>query len=153
MSSTPAVDITIRGAELSDAPALGSLMTELGYETRTAEMEMRLESIAKDPRYRTFVAVSDGKICGMIGTFCHHSYEHNDPSGRILALVVSKKMRGRGIGRGLMGAAENDFTERNISRVAVNTRFQRTEAHNFYEDCGYERNGFRFVKNLPAGAD
>jgi hypothetical protein len=42
---------------------------------------------------------------------------------------------------------------RNIDRLAVNTRFEREEAHEFYEKLGYVRNGFRFVKNLPAGAD
>jgi hypothetical protein len=33
---------------------------------------------------------------------------------------------------------------------AVNTRFERKDAHQFYESLGYTRNGFRFVKNLAA---
>jgi len=153
MSDAAQVGLTIRAAEASDAPALASLMGELGYDTRTAEMEMRLEFILGDSRYRTFVAVTDGKIGGMIGTFCHHSYEHNDPSGRILALVVSKTMRQRGVGRQLVSVAENDFAQRNVRRIAVYTRLTRKEAHRFYEDIGYERNGFRFVKDLAVNAD
>jgi GNAT superfamily N-acetyltransferase len=147
------VDLTIRMAELSDAEAIALLMGELGYPTRAAEMQMRLEPILRDSRYRTFVAVRGGRICGMVGTFCHHSYEHNNVGGRILALVVTEKMREQGIGRALIGVAENDFTERNITRVAVNTRFTREDAHKFYESVGYTRNGFRFVKNLSAVAD
>ncbi len=147
------VDLTIRLAESSDAHPIASLMGELGYATRAAEMEMRLELILKDPRYKTFVAVRGGKICGMIGTFCYHSYEHNNVGGRILALVVTENMRDQGIGRALVNAAENDFSERNITRVAVNTRFTREDAHKFYESIGYTRNGFRFVKNLSAVAD
>jgi GNAT superfamily N-acetyltransferase len=146
-------DLTIRKAELSDAHSLASLMCELGYETRTAEMQMRLEAILKDSRYRTFVAVSDGKICGMIGTVCDHSHVHNNLSGRIIALVVSTTMRERGIGRQLIAVVENDFAERNITRITLTTRFERKEAHEFYEKAGYVRNGFRFVKNLPAIAD
>jgi GNAT superfamily N-acetyltransferase len=152
-TKTAVVDSTIRLAELSDAHAIASLMGELGYATRAAEMQMRLEPILQDPRYRTFVAVRTGKICGMIGTFCHHSYEHNNVGGRILALVVTEKMREQGIGRALINAAETDFTQRNITRVAVNTRFTRADAHQFYESVGYERNGFRFVKTLSALAD
>jgi GNAT superfamily N-acetyltransferase len=153
MNDDAPVVLTIRPAEAADAAALASLMGELGYETRTSEMEMRLEFILGDPRYQTFVAVSDGKIRGMIGSFCHYSYEHNDPSGRILALVVSKTVRGRGVGRQLISAAENDFAQRNVRRLAVYTRLTRQEAHQFYEKLGYERNGLRFVKDLAVNAD
>jgi PhnO protein len=89
----------------------------------------------------------------MIGTFSYSSYEHNNPGGRIMALVVSEEMRGRGVGRKLIVAAENDFAQRNIQRVAVNTRFTRKDAHKFYERAGYTSNGFRFVKDLATSAD
>jgi GNAT superfamily N-acetyltransferase len=144
----PDAELTIRSAQMSDAPSLAALMGELGYKTNCAEMEARLQTILVDSRYRTFVAVSGGEICGMIGTLCLSSYEHNDPSGRILALVVTDRMRGRGVGRQLMAAAEQDFAERNIRRVAVNTHFEREEAHKFYEKFGYAKNGWRFVKTL-----
>jgi GNAT superfamily N-acetyltransferase len=138
----------IRAAEASDAAALAALMCELGYATSTSDMQMRLERIGRDPQYRTFVAVEEGKVCGMIGSFALHSYENNDLGGRIMALVVEKNSRRTGIGRRLISAAEYDFAQRNIVRVAVNTRFERKEAHEFYESLGYIRNGFRFVKNL-----
>jgi GNAT superfamily N-acetyltransferase len=153
MSDAQDVDLAIRAGELGDADALAALMTELGYKTRSSEMRMRMESILVDPRYRTFVAVKQGRVCGIIGTFCHYSYEHNDPSGRIIALVVASDSRGHGIGRQLIVRAENDFAQRDIRRVAVNTRFERKEAHEFYERLGYTRNGFRFVKNLATAAD
>jgi GNAT superfamily N-acetyltransferase len=153
MSDAQDVDLAIRAAELGDADALAALMTELGYKTRSSEMRMRMESILVDPRYRTFVAVKQGRVCGMIGTFCRYSYEYNDPSGRIIALVVASDSRGHGIGRQLIVRAENDFAQRDIRRVAVNTRFERKEAHEFYERLGYTRNGFRFVKNLATAAD
>jgi len=145
--------ILIRPAENSDAPMLAELMTQLGYPTRTAEMEMRLDTILKHPGYRTFVAVIDGRVSGMIGTAVMLSHEHNSPSGRILALVVSEKARGRGVGRALLAAAEADFAARNIRRLALNTRFHREEAHLFYEKLGYNKNGFRFVKELGPLAD
>ena len=39
------IDITIRAPEAVDMEALADLMTQLGYETRTSEMEMRMEAI------------------------------------------------------------------------------------------------------------
>jgi ribosomal protein S18 acetylase RimI-like enzyme len=143
------LDLTIRAAEMNDAAALAQLMCELGYETTKSEMQMRMGRIAADECYRTFVAVLDGKVCGMIGTLTCPSYEHNDPGGRILALATLSSMRRRGIGRALIAAAEKDF-ERGIRRIALNTRLTREDAHKFYESFGYERNGWRFVKQLSA---
>ena len=141
-------DPTIRPAEINDAAALAQLMCELGYETTKSEMEMRLQRIATDERYRTFVAVCDGNVCGMIGTLTYPSIEHNDPSGRIVALVILRTMRRRGIGRALIATVEKDFAQRGIRRIALNTQLAREDAHKFYESLGYERNGWRYVKQL-----
>jgi ribosomal protein S18 acetylase RimI-like enzyme len=143
------VDLTIRQAQLGDAAVLAQLMCELGYETTGAEMSERLRSILSDARYNTIVAEIDNSVCGMIGTLTHASHEHNDFSGKIIALVVSKRHRRSGVGRALIAAAEEDFTRRRIARVTLTTRFERKEAHQFYEALGYSRKGFRFAKNLP----
>ena len=143
------IDFTIRPAQPGDAALLAQLMCELGYQTTKSEMQMRLERIATDDRYRTFVAVRDGKVCGMIGTLTYPSYEHNDSSGRIVALVILSTMRRRGIGRALIATVEKDFAQKGIRRVALDTRLTRENAHKFYKSLGYERNGWRFVKQLP----
>ena len=146
-------DLRIRNAELSDAAELAALACDLGYKTTGAEMESRLVSILSDPRYSTIVAEIGNELCGMIGILTHISYEHNDLSGKILALVVSKKQRRSGVGRALIAAAEKDFAKRNVTRVTLTTRFERGDAHQFYEKLGYARTGFRFAKNLvsPSG--
>jgi len=144
------VAVVIRDAKLSDASELAVLMCELGYETKRAEMETRLKLILSNPAYKTFVAILDGRLCGMIGTFTYPSYEHNDSGGRILALVTSRAARRRGTGRALVATAEKDFAQRGVGRVALDTRLTREDAHKFYESLGYERNGWRFVKQLPA---
>jgi len=153
MSEAKGVDVRIRPPEAGDMGALAELMTQLGYPTRASEMQMRMETILANKSYSTFVAVNDGKVCGMIGTFAQQTYEHNSPSAKILALVVSDKMRGRGVGQALIDAAEQDLARKNIKRIAVNARFEREQAHRFYENLGYKKNGFRLVKELPMPAD
>jgi ribosomal protein S18 acetylase RimI-like enzyme len=147
------VDLTIRHAQPGDVAVLAQLMCELGYETTSAEMRQRLKSISSDTRLRTFVAEIDDEVCGMIGTLAYATHEHNDLSGKIIALVVSKKQRRNGIGRALVAAAEEDFARRRITRVTLTARFEREGAHQFYEALGYSQTGFRFAKKLrPASA-
>lgn len=153
MPDRQVVELTVRAPEAGDMEALADLMTQLGYETRTSEMQMRMETIMANKQYATFVAVSEGKVCGMIGTRISYSYEHNNPGAAILALIVSENMRGRGVGEALVAAAENDLAQKNIRRLAVYTHFRRTRAHEFYEKMGYEKNGFRLVKELPVATD
>ncbi len=142
------VDLTTRNAKLADAAPLASLMGELGYPTTAAEMTTRLQAILADASYRTFVAISGHQICGMIGTVAQPSHEHNDLSGRITALVVLQSMRRLGVARKLIEAAEKDFAQRAILRVTLTTRLTREDAHRFYEQLGYSKNGFRFAKDL-----
>jgi ribosomal protein S18 acetylase RimI-like enzyme len=123
--------ITIRDAESNDAPELAVLMRELGYETKQAEMESRLKLILSNPAYKTFVAIMDGRVCGMIGTLTYTSYEHYNQSGRILALVTLSEARQRGIGRALIATAEKDFAQRRIRRVALDTRLTERTHTNF----------------------
>src|SRR5438552_16132288 len=112
----------IRDAELNDDLELAVLMCELGYDTKRTEMETRLKLILSNPAYKTFVAAMDGSVCGMIGTLAYSSYEHDDPSGRILALVTSTASRRRGIGRALIATAAKDFLQRGVTRVTLDTR-------------------------------
>jgi ribosomal protein S18 acetylase RimI-like enzyme len=145
-------NVRIRAAKLSDAAELAALMCELGYETTSDEMTMRLKSIVKNAGYSTFVAKIGKELCGMIGTLTHMSHEHNDLSGKIVALIVSRKQRRSGVGRALIATAEKHFARRNVTRVTLTTRFERNEAHRFYEAVGYARTGLRFAKNLaPSG--
>lgn len=125
-------------------------MTELGYATEASEMSDRLRTIFANPHFATFVAVDGDEMSGMIGLVVNDSYEHNDPGGRILALVVAERFRRRGIARDLIAEAERHFLERNIRRVAITTRLDRNEAHLFYEAMGYRRTGFRFGKELSS---
>jgi ribosomal protein S18 acetylase RimI-like enzyme len=70
---------------------------------------MRLKPILPDASYGTFVAKIGKELCGMVGTLTHMSHEHNDVSGKIVALVVSKKQRRSGIGHALITAVGKGF--------------------------------------------
>jgi ribosomal protein S18 acetylase RimI-like enzyme len=138
----------IRRASGEDAVALAELMTQLGYPSSEREMRLRWETIGADPHLAAFVAEEDGAVRGMIGLNVSPSFEHNDPTGIILALAVEQETRRRGLGRQLVAAAEEFFRARGVRRVILNTRFEREDAHRFYEALGFTKTGFRFGKEL-----
>lgn len=140
--------MTIRNAEPGDAAALAELMTQLGYPTAADAMAARLASILANPQFATFVATTKAAVCGMIGLCWSDSYEHDDRSGRIVALVVADQARRQGIGRALIDAAERHFATIGVSRISLTTRLEREAAQRFYSAAGYARTGIRFAKIL-----
>jgi GNAT superfamily N-acetyltransferase len=70
------------------------------------------------------------------------------PLGRITALIVSKEAQGEGIGRMLVGAAEEWMRKKGCKLVEVTSNDRRAAAHAFYRHMGYERSSIRFFKKL-----
>jgi ribosomal protein S18 acetylase RimI-like enzyme len=138
----------IRVAVRDDAPEIAGLMLQLGYPTTAAAMAARLDRILPNPQFQTFVAVTDDRVSGMIGLCWTDSYEHDDLTGRIIALVVAEEARRRGVGRELLLAAEQYFAEHKVSRISLTTRIDREGAHRFYAAAGYSQTGYRFAKVL-----
>jgi GNAT superfamily N-acetyltransferase len=68
--------------------------------------------------------------------------------GRITALVVHPKLRGKGIGRRLVGVAEHFARDIHCERLEVTSGEQRHDAHRFYTGFGFSPRSARFVKAL-----
>ena len=138
----------IRNAVIGDAAMVARLITDLGYPTTAAEMTDRLEMILSDPNYITVVAEFNGEVVGVAGATIARYYEKDGLYSRLVVLAVSSTARGLGIGRQLVEAVERWSTGKGARECFVNSGLHRSEAHGFYERCGYPRNGFRFVKQL-----
>ena len=140
--------IEIRPAADADVPELARLMTELGYPTSPEEMTVRLKAIEWHGAMACLIALLDGSIAGMIGLAVTPSFARNPPHGEVAALVVSEGSRGHGVGRALIARGEAWLAQRGVVRATVNSGTHRDGAHAFYRACGYETNGFRFVREL-----
>lgn len=124
----------IRPARSSDCEALARLSRQLGYPATGHELERRLALLSDDDR--VLVAALDGAVAGWI----HLSVARPlvvEPHVVVSGLVVDETFRGRGIGRALMGAAEDLARERGLPCVRLTSAIHRTEAHRFYEALGY----------------
>jgi GNAT superfamily N-acetyltransferase len=144
-------DITIREALASDAVALATLCTQLGYPMGPAAVPSRLDRLAVDGNARVLVAERSDIIVGLATIHLRYTMNHHAPIAQLTLLVVDEKHRSVGVGRALVRAAEAWARERGSERLVVTTALHRAVAHAFYERLGYVHTGRRYAREFSAG--
>jgi len=128
--------MTIRPASLSDAPEIAALTMELGYAAEAELIARRLTRLSNTNDQLVLVAVQDDKVAGWLQAHASVAME----SGfrvEIVALVVGKAYRRRGIARSLVGRAEQWARELGAEAVMVRSNIRRVESHALYPALGY----------------
>ena len=141
-------NVVIRAAAVTDFAPIARLVSELGYPTSPSQMQRRLEAILDDHDYFTLAACDAEHVVGFIGTRVGPLYESDGRYGQIMALAVATSHHRRGVGRMLMQAAESKLGDRGPREPVVTSGNHRSEAHAFYESCGYTFTGRRYRKSL-----
>lgn len=141
-------DIHLRPASIDDAEAMATLLGELGYPSTAEQVRARMMRIAQDAAYRIDVAVQENDVVGLMVLQRGWSLEHDTPFARLLALVVSERVRGAGVGAVLVRAAEAWAREQGAHALHLTTSLHREGAHRFYERLGFDRTGWRYVRPL-----
>ncbi len=138
----------VRDAVPADGEIMAALLGELGYPTSEEQAAFRLEQLREEPQTLVLVVNVDGAVAALGGIRCERLLEYDEPSARVIALVVGEQQRGRGIGARLLDALEAEAASRGCLAVALTSGNHRHEAHAFYERRGYEATGKRFAKGL-----
>ncbi len=142
----------IRLALPADAPAVNELLHQLGYpQNDAADTEARIRTWDDDPAGAAFVADDDGVVTGLIAVNVCPFFERAGSWARIVALVVSERARGQGVGSHLVTAAESFATSRGCLRMEVTSADRRRDAHEFYRHHGYvdqAGRSSRFLRDL-----
>jgi len=140
--------LRVRRAADSDAAAIASLVTQLGYYSDATQVQARLDSLRDHPDIRALVAERDARVIGMIGLMVFPAFHRDGLHGYVTAMVVDETVRGGGVGGTLLEAGETWFRERGVKRVNLTTALHREDAHVFYEKRGYTFTGKRYTKIL-----
>lgn len=130
------MDLHIREITLADAARAAELSGELGYPVSPEVMQKRIASLSPD--HAVYVACLDKEVAAWIDVSVTHHLQ-SDPRAEIGGLVVSSKLRSRGIGHVLVAPAEQWARERGLQSVIVRSQIAREAAHNFYLHEGYAR--------------
>lgn len=146
--SAPA--LLVRTFEKKDLEAVTSLMRELNYPTTLNVMCDRMEAMASNPLHCNMIAELEGKVVGMMMLRQVKSFEKNEPVTQITSLIVTSSCRNQGIGKRLVCGGEKWGKQQgsNLLFLTSGNRERLTPAHAFFEHIGYEKEGYRFVKQL-----
>lgn len=129
----------IRNIQRSDAKAIRDISEfSLGYKTTEAITERQIAKLLKDNKH--FIRVyEDNETHTVVGFIHAEAYQllFEDDGFNILGLAVSSEHQHRGIGKQLLQTVEAEAAARNYRFIRLNSGEHRTEAHAFYERCGY----------------
>ena len=143
-----APDVDLRNAVPADADDVAHLLSELGYPCDIADAAERISAILANERQALVVARRDGAVCGLVSLDFMYYLPLGTTTCRVTALVVTPTAQGMGIGRHLLKEAERRARAGGAARIELTSGAQRTEAHAFYQACGYSGSSGRFVKAL-----
>jgi len=148
------MNLEIRPAHPADASAVNQLLNQLGYpQDSQAATANRIQTWAEDPSSAAYVAEAGDDLLGVIAVHLCPFFERDGSWGRIVALMVSDRARGRGVGSHLVAAAESFAATRGCLRMEVSSGDHRQDAHGFYLRRGYidqAGKSSRFRRDLPA---
>jgi GNAT superfamily N-acetyltransferase len=151
------MDVSIRKAVKEDCPKLLELIHELAeYERAPQEVTVTKEhfmesGFGKNPVWWTFVAEVNGKVEG----FALYYIRYSTWKGQAMYLediLVTKEMRGQGIGKLLMDRLIEEAKEKGWNRILWQVLEWNEPAINFYKkynamfdsewvNCSYEVSG------------
>jgi len=140
----------VRSTTPDDAPALVDLFTDFGHPSTADQLRARLDRIAGDPAYASWVATADDHPVGFAAAHLIRSIEYDYCVAQLIGLVSTAGKRGHGIGTLLLGAFEQWARDNGAGRAMLVSSHYRTGAHQFYEHRGYLSTGLRFVRLLDA---
>lgn len=130
------MNLAIRHATAKDAKAITNLSFQLGYSLSEAATVLNLELLENSERDIVYVAVQNERVIGwMQVSYCVKL--ESRPFCEIMGLVTDEHVRGKGVGRMLVMHAAEWGRQRNCATLVVRTNVVRTEAHRFYEVCGF----------------
>ena len=155
------MQLTIRSALATDAPAIGSLARQfanylraLGDQTNfklTAEAYLR-DGFGLHPAFQGLVAEKEGEVIGYL--LYHFGYD-SDGAFRnlhVVDLYVDSRARRNGVGRALMKAAARIAREADVQEIVWSVYHANDLAATFYEKLGAQRIAEVFFMRIQAAA-
>lgn len=94
------------------------------------------------------VAIYQNQVAGLCSLFIRNNLKAEGNLANVDELVVDETMRNKRIGKILLEDAERIAREQGCSFLGLESSFHREDAHRFYEEKGYWKQGYYMTKTL-----
>jgi PhnO protein len=139
----------IRKIEIGDLDGVYKLLNDL-YSNK-----LKYEIFAKIYKEKVFdnnsyyiVAVSNGKIVGVLTSEIQTKLHREKKQSFIEDLIVDKDYRNNGIGKELLQNAIEYAKKQDCEVIELTSYLQNDDAHRFYENNGFIKHSYKFKKYL-----
>lgn len=135
------MDYTIRTAQEKDMASVLELINELArFEKEADAVELTADDLIRDgfkekPLFHCFVAELEGNIVGMALIYPRYS-TWKGPVIHLEDLIVTKEMRGTGLGTALLNEVVKYGNDLGVKRISWEVIDWNDPAINFYESKG-----------------
>jgi PhnO protein len=144
---------TLRKADPRDLRRVFALICEL---EREGDEKMDFDAFApvylqncEDPNVYYLLAIEGGEAAVGFGSMhVQRLLHHCGPVAEVQELIVAEGCRGKGIGKMLLGALENEAGRRGCRQVELCCNMKRIASNEFYGHQGYRKTHFKHVKKL-----
>jgi len=102
--------------------------------------------VLADPKCKIFIAEEKGELVGFITFRSRYVVRYPKPIGQVEELFVLKSFRKQGVGKKLIAAIEKSAKTLKCTRIYIESRVDRKIAHKFYQNLGYKKSGYYFLK-------
>lgn len=124
-----------------------AMLLEEGIHLEAEELKARLANLPKEDRL--LIGLDGEHLAGVAHLRVSRDLTTGD-TAEVVAVLVAKAYRRRGVGRHLIAAAETWALESGRARLLLRTDVVRTEAHAFFTALGYEKSSttLEFIRDL-----
>ena len=128
-------------------------LDQLHEDYRDKQAELDLKKI-QEQEGKCYLAIEDGKAVGLIMGIIreYDEYDYIDykcpKAGVITELIVSKNIRGKGLGNLLMTKMEKYFQEKACSYIFIDVFAYNENAIRFYDREGYHNRMHTVIKKI-----
>lgn len=140
--------VLLRSPTEADAKHVASLLAELGYPSKEADVRDRLRRSLHRQSSCFLLAQLESEVIGLVSAELVPYFPTGSTICRVTALVVSTHHRGRRVGEKLVAGAVDFARQHHCSGIEITSAEHRLDAHRFYQRLGFSRTSSRFFQAL-----
>ena len=138
----------IRPVTPADAPAITTLLSQLGYPDTESFLPQKLAKMLQHPDEILLVTEAQNQVIAFISFHIIPQIALPGNFARISYFAVDASARSLGIGKAMEEYCTTLARERYCDRIEVHCHSRRTDAHRFYFRQGYAESPKYLIKKL-----